>query len=149
MKGRGIDKFATLLTYKKFPQKYLKDFVNFKDYITTIGPKDYKTISPKQAEVLEEKGFDKESIKDLSIHDASAIISSIIQYENRHGEWSVDFGIHKGKHIKDLPGPYLGFIANKNPYHPVFKLRKKWNEHNKGINNDESSTKSNQKDVSG
>jgi superfamily II DNA or RNA helicase len=136
MKGKGIDKFAALLTQKKFPDKYLKDFANFRQYMTNEGPNDRNKISSKQTEILTEKGFKQEHLDTLTVHDASAIISSIISYENRHGEWSVNFGKHKGKHIKELPGAYLGFIASKNPRHPVFILRKKWNQYKKGNDNE-------------
>ena len=126
MKGKGIDQFVALLTHKKFPNKYLKNFATFAKHIKTDNGEDYSLLSQKQTDLLTKKGFDDNDISHLSRHDASAIIASIMSYENRHGEWSINFGKFAGTHIKDLPTPYLGYMASKNPRHPIFQLRKRW-----------------------
>ena len=130
LRKKGLNDFASLLQHKKFPPKYLKNIIDFKNNIKNHTDHDgyVRVITNKQIEILESKGFSRSDVANLSIHDASSIIASIFSWENRFGEFSVKFGRFKGKHVSEIPGPYLKWLKAKNKTHPIFALIANWNK---------------------
>jgi len=124
---RGKPEFATLLQFKRFPKKYLKNLAEFEDNLKMAEVTNAtRVISDKQIEILVSKGFNHSDVHSLRQADASAIIASIFSWENRYGEFTVKFGKFAGKHVSEIPGPYLGWMKRNNPQHPIFKLVAKW-----------------------
>ena len=127
LNSNGLENVSSLLRYKKFPQKYLANISELCDHIQQNINPDFSPLTEQQLEILLSKGFDK-SIEKINKGEATSLIAIICSYENRHGYFSVQEGKYQGKHIKDLPGAYLGWLKKNTPGHPLLKLRWEWSQ---------------------
>ena len=75
-------------------------------------------------------------VDDMKTGEANALISALVSLKNpRHpmyGEqWNVPTGIHTGKHIKDVPFPYMQWVMTKQPRSQIAVLFHRWNSFKK------------------
>lgn len=133
LKDKKLENVSQLLRYKKFPKKFLDNISEFSKFVAE--PKDLNTesVSSEQSKVLSAKGFDESDIAKINFGEASALIAAVKSYESRHGYWAVDFGQYVGRHIKEIPHAYFGFLKKKIPNHPLLKLKAEWERNKKNV----------------
>jgi len=136
LKKKGYDWLADCVRFEKLGKDLMGRIDVLHDRLSGVAvKKSEKSASEKQVNYLEGLTGVK-VVEDLKMGEATALISALVGMKNpshpTYGEqWNVPTGNHAGKHIKDVPWPYINFCLSKSPTGNVAKLFHKWNQYKK------------------
>lgn len=128
MRKMKMDHFADLLNHRKFPPKFMKDINQLLAALPSRQvkvPHGNKPATDNQLTLLFKLGFGSEALSYLTRNEASTMISTLMPKKE---SWIVEDGMHKGKHVSELPFVYRNIILSKSPASPLANLIRKWNE---------------------
>jgi superfamily II DNA or RNA helicase len=137
LKSMGHNFFADLVRQDCLPNDLLGRIDHLHDKLSGVRvKKDDRPATEKQVKYLEH--IIGTSVGDIGLSEAGSLISIVGQMKQPshpiYGEqWNVQSGIHKGKHVKDLPWAYVCFCLDKSPHGQIAKLFHKWTEFKKEL----------------
>ncbi len=133
MEKLGMNELAKLLDNKQFPQRFLD---NISQLLATLPnkktsmPGGQKAATQSQQAVLFRAGFGNEVIGRLTKNEASMMIGSIFNQENRQKPKDKEFllpdGTYAGKHVTETPHAYRSLVKKRFPDSPVAKVILNW-----------------------
>lgn len=133
LKSIGQENLSQLLNHKQFPTKYLQDVQSLLSKLPkskTSSMSALQSASEKQTALLNSRGFTESVIQKLSKLEASTLI--YLTSENVNDEFTVQSGLHAGKHISQLPPYYRNLVIRNYPFSKLSRLIKKWTDQQKG-----------------
>lgn len=125
MEALGMKDMANKLSTKNFPPKFLKDISRFASHLKPPSGGSIHGITKQQSDHLCRQGFKLEHIQDLNKMEASQLIAAATSYfldGHSDTEFILTAGLHRGKHVKDVP--YMYFRSLSPTSEPVRKWRK-------------------------
>lgn len=135
LKSMGHDFFADLVRQDAIPGDLMGKIDLLHDKLSGIRSRKTDTpASEKQVAYLE--SMLGTQVNTISIGEANSLIGVIGQLKQPSHpmfgtQWNVTSGKHAGKHIKDLPWPYVCFCLSKQPTGTVATLFHKWTDFKK------------------
>jgi len=137
LKRMGHNFFADLVKEDSLPKDLMGRIDHIHEKLSGVRARETRTpASNKQVDYLERVLGTK--INNINLGEADSLISVVSQMRQPkhpfYGEqWNVTSGRHAGKHIKDLPWPYVCFCLSKSPQGQVAQLFHKWNNFKKEL----------------
>lgn len=136
MEKLGMNEFARLLDQKQFPKRFMD---NINKLIATLPNKKKNTsgdvlATAAQKSVLIRSGFTSDQMASVTKHEASMMIGSIFNQENRvkkQTPYTVTEGMHAGKEVYECPHAYRSYMKKHYPDNPVTKTIIQWEERKK------------------
>lgn len=139
IKAMGHDYFADLIRQDALPRDLMGRIDILHDKLSGVRAKKTETPATERQVSYLENLMGQKVTGDLSTGEANSLIGVVGQMRQPshplYGEqWNVKSGVHKGKHIKDLPWRYICFCMEKQPHGSIVGLFHKWNEFKKEKN---------------
>lgn len=138
MKSLGYEWFSKMIAQDKLSDDLMGriDLIHQKISGVRVKHQD-RNPSPKQVEYLEGV-LGVNLVNDMKVGEANALISALSNLSDKvhpiYGDqWACTSGLHKGKHIKDVPFPYIQWCMLKQPSSNVCKLFHRWNQFKKEL----------------
>lgn len=129
MKLIGMERLATILNEKKFPQRYLKDIALFADSLPD-RPIAYGTepATAAQVKALKNFGFTKDSYKELSKGEASMMIATAHRVKDgwRRSPFILPSGNYAGRHVSETSFVYRRLVMSQMPQSEVAQIIREW-----------------------
>lgn len=129
MKGMGLDRIAGLLNSKKFPQRFLKDITAINRGLEglSINPSQDPASSSK-INMLKSLGFTKDCLANITNSEAQTLLAVAlnVKEEWKKRPYTMLSGKFPGKHISELPRPYILLIKNRYPFSQLAKTIKEY-----------------------
>jgi superfamily II DNA or RNA helicase len=137
IKSMGHDFFADLIRQDALPGDLMGRIDLLHDKLSGVRARKTDTeATERQVDYLERILGTK--VNSITLGEADSLISICGQMKQPshpiYGEqWNVQSGIHKGKHVKDLPWNYVCFCLSKSPHGQISRLFHKWTEFKKEL----------------
>lgn len=138
MEKLGMMQFAKLLNEKAFPQRFMQNIATLLASLPgkkTSLPGGQKPATEAQKSVLFRAGFASDALKAITKGEASMMIGTVFNQENRRSpqqeRFRVPEGTHAGKHVAELPHAYRALVKKRFPDSPVAKVITEWEQERK------------------
>lgn len=131
MEALGMNTFANLLNFKKFPKQYTENIQTLLDKLPKKRikiPHGNKSATEAQIKFLVHYLFDPDHVKDVSKNEAHMMIRTIIGPEQ--GPFKVTSGRYAGYHIAETPFAYRSHVSKNFPGSEIAKLNELWENRN-------------------